>query len=659
MRAVSLCLLLFTSIACPANLLDSLLTVLPSITSDSHRVMVLRDISWELQINQPDSSISYARASLTLAEQIDNQYCLAKAKGQLANSLYYAGDVEGAINAYAECAQLHGMINDTAAMAAINSNIGALLFKAQQYDDALGYFRLAYKAMKNKGNSPAIGNYLSNIGSAFVYFEAYDSAIVYLRQSLEMLDNRQTRSLAQLNLAYALCKDTASPEVDSALILLNESRRYFVETDDYNSLLVSYTTSARAYQAKSNFSIAATFIDSALQLDDKVNDWRSKEGLYTTGYSIHYKLGNWTTAIQFQDLAMIAKDSLFVQQANLALRDAERKYHTDQVRQQNKIQELTIANEKAENRKKQNYIYFALGGVLLLGALAFLLFRGNRIKQKANEELSEANTQIQHQKNIIEEKNRDITDSINYARFIQSSILPDTSGLGKHFADHFVYYQPRDIVSGDFYWVSEQDDSIYVSASDCTGHGVPGGFVSMLCSSALTQSITENSTLAPNELLTRVNQNVLRVLAKEGQSESVKDGMDSALIRYNKKTGKVEFSGAQRPIIRVRKGEDPVRVRGDKNPIGGWTPPNQAFTLHEIDVQPGDHLYMFSDGYADQFGGPKLKKFMIGRLRALFEEMVNIDLDMSEQHQLLSTRLNEWKGDQEQIDDVLVVGLKI
>lgn len=298
----------------------------------------------------------------------------------------------------------------------------------------------------------------------------------------------------------------------------------------------------------------------------------------------------------------------------------------------------------------------------ITGILTYIRIRTRNLiktQQILEAEVKKQTAEIRHQKDIIEEKNRDITDSINYARFIQSSILPDTSGLNGYFKDHFVYYQPRDIVSGDFYWLSDQGDYVYVSASDCTGHGVPGGFVSMLCSSALTQSITENQCPPPNELLTMVNQNVLRVLAKEGQSESVKDGMDSALIRYNKKTGKVEFSGAQRPIIRVRKGEDPVRIRGDKNPIGGWTPPEQAFTLHEIDVQPGDHLYMFSDGYADQFGGPKLKKFMIGRLRALFEEMVNIDLNMAEQHDLLNTRLNEWKGDQEQIDDVLVVGLKI
>jgi len=261
---------------------------------------------------------------------------------------------------------------------------------------------------------------------------------------------------------------------------------------------------------------------------------------------------------------------------------------------------------------------------------------------------------ILEQNRVIALKNRDITDSINYARKIQESLLPHTEQIQDALPNSFVYYKPRDIVSGDFYWFKEIEGKLLLSAVDCTGHGVPGALMSMIGFSKLNE-ISHNKNADPGYILEKLDEGVREALSSKRYDNESKDGMDMALCSFDTKRKKVQYSGAFRPLIKIN-GESIEEIKGNRYPIGGGSSyVKNGFTTHEFDITEGDCFYMFSDGFPDQFGGPKDKKFMNKKFKQLLCEIQK--LSPQEQMFRLETELNNWKGDTEQVDDVLVIGV--
>lgn len=649
----------FNTVALGISTVDSLKFVLEQTSSDSARCMILRDISWETQFDNADSGIHYAKEAVFVAQKTGNDFCIGKTTSQLANALYFTGEYDLAIEQYIKAVKLAEKRKDTATLASLYSNIGAIFSKTSRHKQALSYFQEAYQLDSIRQDTVNMLSTLTNLGGALAELHLFEQAKKRLLMVLSLNPDNNLKGSILHNLAAISLQDSAKSSIIEAQEYLLEAEGILQKTNRKFQLANTYKLLGRSCVQLKKFHEGEEYYKKGLVLTKQLSDYSLFVRFYTLYSILCSNTNRMSEALQYEHLASLYKDSLYDQQTNRAITDVERKYQTDKIRQENKIKQLELENEKQITKEQQIYIYIALGGVLVLGMLAFLLLRGNRIKQRANESLRTANAQITSQKEIIEEKNKDITDSINYAQFIQSSILPEPTLLNNHFDDSFILYIPRDIVAGDFYWYHERDGYVYVSASDCTGHGVPGGFVSMLCSSALTQSIGEAHLPTPGKLLEMVNAGILRMLVQNGNQQDVKDGMDSSILRYKIGGDQVEYAGAQRPLVVVRKGEEPVRIVGDKMPVGGWTPTDYTFNTHIIDVQPGDHLYMFSDGYPDQFGGPKFKKFMASRLRKLMSEMVEKGLSMEDQRAKLAHTIMEWKGDHEQIDDILVMGIRI
>ncbi len=270
-----------------------------------------------------------------------------------------------------------------------------------------------------------------------------------------------------------------------------------------------------------------------------------------------------------------------------------------------------------------------------------------------------AQEELLQQKDIIEHKNKDITDSINYAMRIQTSVLPQMAGLQSFFESHFVLYKPKDIVSGDFYWKAVVENKMVFAVADCTGHGVPGAFMSMLGSAFLNDIVSKEYITHTGVILRRLRKEVIRVLGADSQGQKHRDGMDMAIICYNKESQSLQFSGANRPLYLIRNG-GLMEYKGDKMPIGLYDRMDK-FSHIDIEVQAGDVLYLFSDGFVDQFGGEKGKKFMTGKFKELLLSLSH--LSMSEQETVLLQTLQQWTHPQnqpyEQVDDITVVGLKI
>jgi serine phosphatase RsbU (regulator of sigma subunit) len=279
-----------------------------------------------------------------------------------------------------------------------------------------------------------------------------------------------------------------------------------------------------------------------------------------------------------------------------------------------------------------------------------------KVNRELEEKVRERTSEIESQKLLIEEKNKDILDSILYARRIQQAILPDDHYLEKILKDHFVLYKPKDIVSGDFYWAEDKKDSSLFAAVDCTGHGVPGAFVSMLGYNGLNQAVNEKGLTDPGAILSELDGYMHQALKHSMHHTNVKDGMDISLCRIDWSKRKLYFAGAVNPAYIVRNGEI-IILKGDRFPIGGELEETKSFTTQQFDLQDGDAVYIFSDGYADQFGGEKGKKFMSKQFKDLLLRMNREQ--MKQQAQMLDDTLSKWRGELEQVDDVLVIGVRI
>jgi serine phosphatase RsbU (regulator of sigma subunit) len=289
-----------------------------------------------------------------------------------------------------------------------------------------------------------------------------------------------------------------------------------------------------------------------------------------------------------------------------------------------------------------------------------------KIVEERTREVVEQKDEIERQRDVVTHQKKEITDSIHYAERIQRAVLPDDSILKNYFSDYFVLFRPKDIVSGDFYWMAEKEGKIIFTAADCTGHGVPGAFMSMLGVSFLNKIVIEEGVVHPSMILNSLREDIIVSLKQEGTVETNKDGMDIALCSVDIRNMKLNFSGANNPcfLIRMENGEYAVnQLKGDKMPVAIYARMDE-FSNTEIDLQKGDTIYLFSDGFEDQFGGPDGKKFMKARLSKLFVE--NQDKPMTEQREIYSRTLDEWMSQPSpnwtpsgQIDDVIMIGVRI
>jgi len=288
----------------------------------------------------------------------------------------------------------------------------------------------------------------------------------------------------------------------------------------------------------------------------------------------------------------------------------------------------------------------------------------NRLEQQVRErthELEVANTEIEAQRDFarfqhdqIALHQKSIMDSIHYAQTIQNSLLPSAHILKSGLTDHFILFKPRDIVSGDYYWFSDQVDHYYIAAADCTGHGVPGAFMSMLGMALMNEIVSKDPSVDPDNLLNILRKQIIETLHQKGDPGAAKDGMDMVVCKVDQSKKQLKFAGANNPLYLVRN-EELTEYRTDKMPVSIHLV-MEPFTGHTIDLESGDHVFIFSDGYADQFGGPKGKKFKYQPFKKLLISLAG--KDMHDQGLILDREFEKWKGDIDQIDDVVVIGMK-
>jgi serine phosphatase RsbU (regulator of sigma subunit) len=369
------------------------------------------------------------------------------------------------------------------------------------------------------------------------------------------------------------------------------------------------------------------------------------------------------TILDQQKEVQVQKDTLAIQRENITLQQARINDQLSKIEEQ----ESRIKMQLEAIEKQRLFLYFVLLALLLVSFLGYYIYRGYKIKKEANIRLEDKNRTISLQKDEIEMQRdiaaaqrdqiayqkKHITDSIMYAKRIQAALMPSLE-LFSDKLEHFVLYKPLAIVSGDFYWVSSKDSQQVIISADCTGHGVPGAFMSMLGVTLLNEIVNGKQIFMPDQIIENLRQGVIKSLNQDIEEDTVKDGMDIAVCLVDFDKNILWFSGANCPLYLVRKGEL-AHYRGDKMPVAIHYR-MQPYTLHKINIKKGDTFYIFSDGFADQFGGPKQKKFMSYQLKATLVKMQG--KPMLEQGERLSEIFENWRGDNPQVDDVTFIGIR-
>ncbi len=593
------------------KVLDSLNNELNKVIIDSSKAKILLEISdYYNDESNYQKSIESSLKALKIYEKLGKGSQAGNVLNSIGASYYYMQNWEKAIEYWNDALQLAVNGKNIEDQVRFMNNIGLIYEKQGAFQKALEYNKKTLALKEQIGDSLSISRTLSNIGSVYYNLKKYEKALDYFKKSLKIkriyVDDKKGFSNVLQNIGYA-------------------------------------------YSHLNKYKLASQYVSEGLEVAKEANNLYQQQDAYIKLGDIYIELKQFRKASQFYVMAIKVKDSL--NQINNAklIAEMDAKFEAEKKDNEIALQQVEIEKQNTEVQLQTTQkIWFAIGLFLSL-VLLFVAYRGIKQKQQANKMLEEKN-------NIIEEKNKDITDSITYASNIQQSILPDSSLISKSLPNHFIFFKPKDIVSGDFYWFHEKEDYLFIMAADCTGHGVPGAFVSMLCNNLLNQIIIEKNFNTPGEILTEVNNAIKQSFSHKNSTFTSSDGMDCSLCVIEKKTNRIEYAGAYNQLIYIRD-KNINEVKADRTPIGGRTKIDYQFTTHKISTKPGDSIYLFSDGYADQFGGPKGKKFMIKNLKEMFMQIHNYP--HPEQNRLLDETLMSWKGDNEQVDDILIVGFKI
>jgi serine phosphatase RsbU (regulator of sigma subunit) len=608
----------------------------------------------------PDSVITICNEVIALAdrkiksanEQERRVYLLYKASATSNKAYMYEdyGDIIKAIECYMEALKIQEQIKDLEGVANTYLNLGVVYSNQDNKEKAFEFYNKAY-AIQLKINYKIGAAYsLNNIGNFYEEKNDYNKALEYYFKSLKL--NEEVGS--KKGIALALHNIGANyfwlHQYDKAEDYYNKSLKIREEIGERSALCTSYENFAKLYLDLNQFDKAVEFGLKSLALAKEIKFPDVTVGSAQLLYKVYKKMGKMDKALSMHELYTSIKDSLKNDGTKKALIKSQFKYEYEKKALADSVktmEEKKVINAQLETEKTKNYALY--GGLFFV--LIFTLFVFNRFKVSQRQKLI-----IQNQKHIVEEKHKEITDSINYAERIQRSFLSTKSLLDENLKDYFVFFKPKDIVSGDFYWGSTLSNGNFAFVTaDSTGHGVPGAIMSLLNITSL-EAVINDGNIEPSSILNLTRAKIIERLKKDGTEEGGKDGMDASLTIYDFKNKKLFFSAANNPVWIVR-GAEIIELKADKMPIGKHERQNNSFTQIEIAIQKGDVIYSLTDGFPDQFGGEKGKKFMSKKLRQLLLE--NAHLPMNEQKDLLEKTFLNWIGDLEQVDDVTVIGVRI
>jgi serine phosphatase RsbU (regulator of sigma subunit)/Tfp pilus assembly protein PilF len=671
------------------KLVDSLLKAIPA-AHDTNRVNGLIRVSREMVANNPAEARKYIDQAYELARELNYKKGEAIAEVGYGLASYYQGELGQAEKHYFRSIELAEHLHDLKIQTRCYINLGLVSDDRGNYEKAIEYFfkglemaeklqdeGLASKALNNMGNvyssegklELALGNYkraleketrlddkwgiassLTNIGLIYKRRGDTDSCMNYYLQALELrkeLEDKKGEGLVLNNIASIYLE---KGEFDGALIRFQQVLNICHESGDKYLTCMVYNNLSSCEQGRKNYKRSLAFLDSCYALSEKI-DSKEMRMQACKRYSAFYReRKDFDQALKYDEQYSDLKDTIYNGNNQKAILEMQSRYESQRKESELELLQKNSELETAHLKHEHTLVSTLVSAGLLFFLLTGLVYNRSRVKKKANRDLENQNELIQAQK-------QEITDSILYAQNIQRSMLPSRELLASILPEHFILHRPKDIVSGDFYFIEKAGDCILFSAVDCTGHGVPGALLSFLGMDILQDAVHRKGITQPSELLSCLDTEINLRLRKATDTESVRDGMDLAICRLNLKTNELTTAAAFNPVYIISNGVL-EEIKPDKHAIGSnrENTPVQ-FTDHVRSLKKGDCIYVMSDGYADQFGGVMGKKFKYKPLKEIL--LSNSEKPMKEQGDILEQTHIKWKGGMFQVDDILVLGIRI
>ena len=645
-------------------------------------------------------AINAYEKAIPLYQALKDSVKTSKCLNNIGVAYYETGNHSEAVGYYIESLKIKEALGDSVAIASTKGNIGVVFHELKDYENAIAYFEEAEKIYREIGKEEKLGNLYNNLGLVYKDFGELEKAKKFYQKAIELAtasEDNYVLTSALGNMGNIYLKEELT---DSAFHVMMQAAEIEEQEGWQGQLARSHLNIGNTLQDLEKIDESQKYCRQAYDIfkhsNSKTNLIDACKCLSRT-YASQKK---YEQSLKYLQEAFRLNKEVYNEEKNREVLKKEMRYsyekqmYADSLR---KAEEKKIAQLKhqQEIEAQKTYTYVGFGGFLLLTAIAVLLFRGYNQKKKTNQSLEEKNL-------LISEKNKEITDSINYAKRIQEAILPSRQTLAENLQNGFVLFKPKDVVSGDFYWMEKtvtnlqeavgkkampssdnqskieiEGGTTYLAAADCTGHGVPGAMVSVICANALSKAVMEEGITRTGEILDRTRELVVERFKKS--EEEVKDGMDISLVAlaYSAKSESgeqealLQWSGANNPLWIVSKratvyegvkriveqdGYFLHEVSADKQPIGKYADP-KPFTSHQLTLHEGETIYMFSDGFPDQFGGDKNKKFKSSNFKKLLLSIQ--EQDMNTQKKRIHEAFEKWKGELEQVDDVCVIGVRV
>lgn len=569
-------------------------------------------------------------------------------------------NLRAALDNYLKALELFEYLKLPTKVAGIQNNIGFIYSEINEYRTALSYYFKAEKANIANQETSHLAIHYNNIATCYQKLKQYSSARIYLDKSLALRKEKadsmgMAMAYHTIGINYQL-----TGQKDSAIYFFHKSLAYLSRMTPNLGHAHNYRELGHTLLLQGRLDEAESYLLKALKISENNELDGVKVEVYKYLSELYKQKHDFKKAFSFQERYLALNESLQRDRSKNEILKKELEYA---FKHKQALQRIETYNKQAvynaEIKSQKQLTMYAVAGLIALSGLVFFVLWIYHQKRKAN-------VIISGQKELVEHKNKEILDSITYAKYIQNALLPSPKAMEESGLDSFVLFRPKDIVSGDFYWVhrylpaNSREGDTYVAAVDCTGHGVPGALVSVVGSNGLNRCVREFGIHDTGRILDKLSELVEETFA--AGADELKDGMDISLLRLyprgdHSEGRKAQWSGANNPLWIVRKNSNQVEeIKADKQPIGRFTD-RRSFHAHELLLNAGDMLYLFTDGYADQFGGPNGKKF---KYRQLKETLLHTcHLPLGDQKVFLANVFDEWRGELEQVDDLCIIGIRI
>lgn len=642
---------------------DSLKLLLKQITTPKAKTTLLLDAANSIYNSIPDSSLPYCEEATRLSKKHNLKLQFALSQNCEARYLLLKGDLKSAIIKLNEAIGILENFGDKKGLAKSYSLKAIAVSRLNRHKESVEYLVRAkklYQAIKNNDGLLAV---YTNLSSAYCKLNEYQKALDALKE-LEKLNYSKDGSEFFIEISYGNIYYNLN-QYEEAISHFDKCAQVAQRYKMIDSEITALTKIGECYQKMNRIAEAKSYYFQALNLS-RINHLIVEEADALKGIvTVFEHEGDYHNAFTSLKQFKSIEDSIFNLEKLKNINEVENKLNLTEKEKIIAQQNFALEKEKVELASTKNKALLLIAGLIIaVGAFIFSFYISRRTK-KLFSLIQRQKKEVEYQKEIIEIKNKDVMDSINYAQHIQSSMLPSAKTMNESFTENFVLYKPKDIVAGDFYWTEKIYDKPILAVCDCTGHGVPGAMVSIVACNALNRAIKEFKLYNPALIFDKVNELMQETFSKSDYD--IADGMDGSICVFDYTGKKLHVAGANNPIWIFRNaglvtedGDEQwqlIEIEPDKQPIGKFKEEVIPFQLKTKAIEKEDMIYLFTDGFADQFGGPKGKKFKYKQLEELLGSLAM--LPCAEQKQKLNKAIEDWQGHLDQVDDILIVGVKI